>query len=111
VVDRHALAKDAEALDSIACEGALLAHDAAKARTTDVFVREHASALSVQAANYADALGRRKTAAEIRGKVRRKAKEAAALAATLERLRDHPGDRTLAASIEGGLTRLVGGCG
>ena len=33
-VDRHALTNDAATLDSIACEGALLAHDVARGRTT-----------------------------------------------------------------------------
>jgi hypothetical protein len=38
-VDRHALMKDASTLDSIACEGALLAHDVARGRTTSYFAR------------------------------------------------------------------------
>ena len=35
-VDRHALTKDASTLDSIACEGALLAHDVARGRWSAV---------------------------------------------------------------------------
>src|SRR5436309_16095947 len=89
-VDRHALTNDASTLDSIACEGALLAHDVARRRTTTYFAREQAEELRIQSSNFADALSHRKTARGIEQKVRKKARDAARLAVTLQRLHDHP---------------------
>ena len=62
-VDRHALTNDAATLDSIACEGALLAGDVARGRTTTYFAREQAEELRIQSSNFADALAKRKTVA------------------------------------------------
>src|SRR6266566_973606 len=84
-VDRHALTNDASTLDSIACEGALLAHDVARGRTTTYFAREQAEELHIQSSNYADALSHRRTVPGLEQEVRRKAKDAAQLAATLQR--------------------------
>jgi predicted outer membrane protein len=108
-VDRHALTKDASTLDSIACEGALLAHDVARGRTTTYFAREQAEELQIQSSNFADAFSRRKTVPEIRQKVRKKAKDAAQLASTLQRLQDHPSDRTVGAAVEREL-KSMGSC-
>ena len=58
-VDKHALTKDASTLDSIACEGALLARDVARGRTTTFFAREQAEELRIQSSNFADAAGDR----------------------------------------------------
>jgi len=99
-VDRHALTKDASTLDSIACEGALLAHDVAHGRTTAYFAREQAEELRIQSSNLADALSRRKTVRGIEKKVRKKAKDAARLASTLQRLHDHPTERAVGAAVE-----------
>jgi outer membrane murein-binding lipoprotein Lpp len=99
-VDRHALTNDASTLDSIACEGALLAHDVARGRTTTYFAREQAEELRIQSSNFADALSRRRTASGIEQKVRKKAREAATLAATLQRLHNHPADRAVGAAVE-----------
>ena len=81
-VDRHALTNDAATLDSIACEGALLAGDVARGRTTSNFAREQAEVLRVQSSNFADALAKRKTLPSIERRVRAKAKHAAVLAAS-----------------------------
>ena len=108
-VDKHALTKDASTLDSIACEGALLAHDVARGRTTTYFAREQAEELQIQSSNFADALSRRATVPEIEQKVRKKAKDAAQLASTLQRLQDHPADRTLGATVERALKKM-GSC-
>ncbi len=108
-VDRHALTNDAATIDSIACEGALLAHDVAAGRSTRFFAREQAAALRVQASNLADALAHRRAQASIEARVRAKSREAARLAATLRRLHDHPTDRGVAASAEQALRRL-GAC-
>jgi hypothetical protein len=108
-VDRHALTNDAATIDSVACEGALLAHDVAQGKTTAFFTREQAEELSIQASNLADALGKRKTLAAIEQKVRAKSQEAARLSATVQRLHDHPSDRGVATSVEQRLKKL-GGC-
>jgi hypothetical protein len=108
-VDRHALTNDAATLDSVACEGALLAQDVAHGRTTAYFAREQAEELRIQSSNLADALARRKALASIEKRVRAKSRDAARLSATLQRLHDHPSDRAVAASVEQRLTKL-GGC-
>ena len=108
-VDGHALTNDAATVDSMACEGALLAHDAARGKTTAFFVREQGEELRIQSSNLADALAERKALASIERKVRAKSKEAAKLSAILQRLHDHPSDRGVAASVEQQLTKL-GGC-
>jgi hypothetical protein len=108
-VDRHALTNDAATLDSIACEGALLAADVARGRTTSAFAGEQAEELRIQASNLADALARRKALASIEQRVRAKAKDAAALAATLDRLNARPSDRVVGAEVERAL-RQMGRC-
>jgi len=108
-VDRHALTNDASTLDSIACEGALLAHDVARGRTTTYFAREQAEELRIQSSSFADALSHRKTVAGIEQKVRAKAKHAARLASTLQRLHDHPADKAVGAEVERALAK-AGSC-
>jgi outer membrane murein-binding lipoprotein Lpp len=108
-VDRHALKSDSSRLDSIACEGALLAHDVARGRSTVFFAREQAEELRIQSSNFADALSRRKTIPAIRKQVRQEAEHAATLAATLQQLHNHPSDRSVAASVERKLEKL-GSC-
>jgi hypothetical protein len=108
-VDRHALTNDAATLDSIACEGALLAGDMARGRTTTYFAREQAEELRIQSSNFADALSRRKTLPSILGRVRKKAKHATVLAAVLQRLHDHPSDHRIGAALAIRLKHL-GGC-
>ena len=108
-VDKHALTNDAKTLDSIACEGALLAHDVARGRTTTFFAREQAEELRIQSSNLADALSRRQAVPEIERHVREKANVAAKLASTLERLHDHPTDRTVGTAVERELQR-TGNC-
>jgi len=108
-VDRHALTNDAATLDSMACEGALLAHDVTQGKTTSYYAREQAEELRIQSSNLADALARRPALASIKQKIRAKAKEASQLSAILQRLHDHPGDRRVAATLEQQLKKL-GGC-
>jgi len=108
-VDRHALKNDGATLNSIACEGALLASDVARGRTTTYFARVQAEVLRVESSNLADALSHRKTLPSIEQKVREKAKHAAVLAATLQRLHDHPSDRAVGAAVASRLKKL-GSC-
>jgi hypothetical protein len=108
-VDRHALTNDAASVDSMACEGALLAHDVAAGKTTAFFAREQAEELRIQSSNLAGALAKRKALASIEQRVRAKSREAARLSAILQRLHNHPSDRGIAASVEQRLKKL-GGC-
>jgi hypothetical protein len=108
-VDRHALTNDSATVDSIACEGALLAHDVVHGKSTKYFAREQAEELQIQSSNLADALAERHALSSIERKVRAKAKEAARLAAALQRLHDHPSDREVATTVERQLKKL-GGC-
>jgi len=108
-VDRHALTNDAATLNSIACEGALLAGDVARGRTTTYFAREQAEELRIQSSNFADALSRRKTLPSIVRRVREKARQAAVLAGVLQRLHDHPSDRAVGAAVAIRLKKL-GSC-
>jgi transcription initiation factor TFIIIB Brf1 subunit/transcription initiation factor TFIIB len=108
-VDRHALTNDAATLDSIACEGAVVANGIARGRTYVFFAREQAEELRIQASNFADALGRRPTALGLERRVRQKARDAAKLAALLQRLHDHPGDRAAGAALERALKK-AGNC-
>ena len=105
-VDRHALTNDAATIDSVACEGALLAHDVAAGKTTSNYTREQAEELAIQSSNLADALAKRPALASIEQKVRAKAKDAAVVAAVLQRLQDNPSDREVAATVERRLTRF-----
>ena len=108
-VDRHALTKDASTLDSIACEGALLAHDVAHGRTTVYFAREQTEELRTQSSNLADALSRRKTVEGIQQQVRKKSQDAARLASTLQRLHDHPAKQSVGGAVERALSKM-GSC-
>ena len=105
-VDRHALTNDGSTLDSIACEGALLAGDVARGRTTSFYAREQAEELAIQSSNLADALATRKALPSIKRAVRAKASHAAALAAVLRRLHDHPSDRGVGAVVARRLASL-----
>lgn len=108
-VDRHALTNDAATIDSIACEGALLAHEVAHGKTTSIYTREQAEELEIQSSNLADALARRRALPSIERRVRAKARDAATLGTTLRRLQDHPSDRDVAAAVERQLAEL-GSC-
>lgn len=108
-VDRHALTNDTATIRSMACEGAVLAHDVSVGKTTAVFAREQAKALRIQSSNLADALAHRKALAPIAHRVRARSRDAAKLSATLQLLHAHPSDRGIAASVEQRLRKL-GGC-
>src|SRR5580765_2541910 len=108
-VDRHALENDRRSLDSIACEGALVADGVARGRTTVVFARVHSDELRLDASNFADALSSRQTEPGIERETRQAARYAARLAHLLERLHDNPADAATGASVERTLDR-AGDC-
>jgi hypothetical protein len=108
-VDRHALTNDAATIDSINCEAWLLSRAVARDRVTTNYAREQAEELGLQAANFADALAHRPTAAGLEPRVRAKAKEAATLASRLRQLQSHPSDRDGAKKLAGAFKR-AGSC-
>jgi len=105
-VDRHAVTNDAATIDSLACEGALLAHDVSKGASTTPFARVHSDALRAEASHLADALAERPTSPGIERKVRAAARRAGAVAHVLSRLHHHPSDRVVAARAERALKRI-----
>jgi hypothetical protein len=107
-VDRHALKQDSEAIDSLACEGALLANDAGKGATTHNFVEVHAGELAQRASNFADALSERPTRPAIERDVRAEASKAGVIAGLLDQLKEGP-DRPVAESLRDRLEKQ-GGC-
>ena len=107
-VDRHALKQDSEAIDSLACEGALLANDVGKGATTHNFVEVHAGELAQRASNFADALSERPTLPAIERDVRAEARKAGVIAGLLDQLKEDP-DRPVAESLRDRLEKQ-GGC-
>ena len=108
-VDRHALTNDSATLDSIACEGALLAHDVARGRTTVVLSRASRRRSSGSSRRTSRTRSRRgKTCRRSSAKVRAKAKDAATLAAVLQRLHDHPSDRARRRAWSSGSSQQLG---
>jgi hypothetical protein len=99
-VDQHALDKDSEAIDSLACEGALLAHQIANTASLTTFSRVHAGELYTRAANFQDALSTRPTAPGIEKAVREEAKKAGRVADLFDRLAADPSNPELAAKLE-----------
>jgi hypothetical protein len=93
--------KEVEAVDSVAAEGALLASDIARDRTTEPFARVHSGVLSEQADAAAKSLASRSAPPGARTR-------ADAVAVALRRLHAHPTDRALAARLEQELERLAG---
>jgi hypothetical protein len=107
-VDRHALKQDSDAIDSLACEGALLANDVRKGATTDSFVEVHAGELAQTASNFADALSERPTLPAIKSDVRAEARKAGEIAGLLDELHQDP-DRAAAETLRDRLKKQ-GGC-
>jgi hypothetical protein len=99
-VDQHALDKDGEAIDSLACEGALLAHEIANTASLTTFSRAHAGELYTRAANFQDALSTRPTTPGIEQAVREEAKKAGRVAALFDQLAADPSNPELAAKLE-----------
>jgi hypothetical protein len=99
-VDQHALDKDSEAIDSLACEGALLAHQIANTASLTTFSRVHAGELYTRAANFEDALSTRPTTPGIEKAVRDEAKRAGRVAALFDQLAADPSNPELASKLE-----------
>jgi hypothetical protein len=104
-VDRHALVKDGEAIDSLACEGRLLARDVVDGDTTIRFARVHAGDLRQRASNFEDALSERPTVEGIEDDVRSQARKAGRIAELLQSVERSPDDRANAHEIAASLQR------
>ena len=98
-VDRHALTNDAATVDSIACEGALLARLVTRDDSAHLFTRVHADELRLQASNLADALSQRATVDRIKQRVRAEGRRAARVARELELLHRNPNDHQVSAAV------------
>jgi hypothetical protein len=99
-VDQHAIDKDSEAIDSLACEGAFLAHEIANTASLTTFSRVHAGELYTRAANFQDALSTRPTTPGIEKAVREEAKKAGRVADLFDQLAADPSNPELAAKLE-----------
>ncbi len=108
-VDRHALKQDSDAIDSLACEGRLLANDASKGASTGIFTRVHSGVLQRDASNFADALAQRPTSSGIEAQVRAQARKAKRVAGHLDELHRHPSDRAVAQRVQAALAE-AGDC-
>ena len=104
-VDRHALSKDGEAVDSLACEGALLADDVASGDSTGIFARVHAEDLAQRASNFEDALTERPTLEQIEPQVRELGRRAGRVATLLDQLHERPTDHSAARLLVTELSR------
>jgi hypothetical protein len=82
----ESLAKRAEAVQSLAAEGALLAEDSAQGRSTRVFREERSAELAKAAASVASALKKGKAEPSLEPELRRLAAIAARVRADLDRL-------------------------
>jgi hypothetical protein len=94
------LAKQAEEVESIAAEGALLAHDAGEGSTTAIFTRVHARALRKLVRDVQPAIEH----AELRAL-------AEEVSRSLEQLAGDPRDRTRARRLEGRLEEAAQAAG
>jgi membrane-bound lytic murein transglycosylase MltF len=99
-VDQHALDKDSESIDSLACEGALLAHEIANTASLTTFSRTHAGELYTRARNFEDALSTRPTTPGIEKAVREEAKKAGQIAELYDQLAADSSNPELAAKLE-----------
>jgi hypothetical protein len=107
-VDLHALSNDSDAIDSLACEGSLLANQVVHGASTSPFTRVHAGELSTRASNFEDALSSRPTTPGIERAVRREADKAGRIAGLLDELAQNPTDTERAAGLKNQLEQA--GC-
>jgi hypothetical protein len=106
----HSLRKEAEKVQSSAAEGALLAADVARGRTTEPFARIHSGELAEQAKTAANVL-RKARAPGIEADRRRAAATAAQVEQSLEQLHSAPTDRGLARQLQHALVREAAAAG
>jgi hypothetical protein len=98
-LSKKELQKQAEAVQSFAAEGALVAQGAQQGRTTDTFVRVHTEYLAKAARKVESELGSKHASEGLDQKREEATKLASLVAQDLDRLHRDPGDRALAARL------------
>jgi hypothetical protein len=104
-LSEQGLQKQAEAVQSLAAEGALVAQGAQEDRTTDTFVRVHTEYLAKAAAKVESALDSAHATGRLDARRARAERLALLVSNDLDRLHRHPGDRALAARVKSALER------
>jgi hypothetical protein len=105
-VSTEQLEKQRETIHSIASEGALLAADVERGRSTRPFAKIHSGDLSELADSAAKALA--KPAGPLEAERRREEARAVAVSHALAQLHAHPDDTDVAATVRRKLERLSG---
>jgi hypothetical protein len=93
------LQKEAETVQSAAAEGALLASDVARDRTTEPFARIHSGVLVEQVKPATQALTQGHVPGELEARRKQAARKAKAVVDALEELHASPGDRAVARRV------------
>jgi hypothetical protein len=93
------LQKERETVQSAAAEGALLASDVARDRTTEPFARIHSGVLAEQAKGAAQTLMKGQASGELEAERRQAAGQARAVSSALDELHGSPGDRAVARRV------------
>jgi hypothetical protein len=99
------LQKQAEAVQSFAAEGALVAQGAQEGRTTDTFVRVHTEYLTKAVKKVESELGSKKAGGSLDDKRARAMELASLVSDDLEQLHRDPGDRGLATRLRSELAK------
>ena len=100
------LQQQADTAKSAAAEGALLASDVARERTTEPFARIHSEKLAEQAKGAAETLANAKAPASLEPERREAAAAARSTAAALDELHEAPDDQSVARRVERDLKAL-----
>jgi hypothetical protein len=93
------LQKEAETVQSAAAEGALLASNVARDRTTEPFARIHSGVLAEQVKGAVQALTEGQAPGELEAERRHAAAQASAAFGALEELHASPGNRAVARRV------------
>jgi hypothetical protein len=99
------LQKQAEAVQSFAAEGALVAQGAQEDRTTDAFVRVHTEYLAKAVTKVESELSSKQASGSLDDKRARVATLASVVSKDLDQLHRNPGDRALAARLKSELAK------
>lgn len=101
------LQQQADAAKSAAAEGALLADEVARDRTTEPFARIHSGELAGQAKAAAESLTKAQAPAALEAERKEAAAAARSTFAALDRLHRAPDDQAVARRVETELRRLA----
>ena len=102
-LDQKTFQKEAESIQSVAAEGALLARDVADGKSTVPFTRVHAGELHEQAAKLEETLSTATAQPALEDEVAEAVELAGDVVASLDQLERSPGDAELARGAQGKL--------